>query len=390
MSAKKDGERRLSTGVQASQSGKARPTGDMTGSQPKSTCDNKSEPGTCATCGDQFSAPGWTHCCLCDKVVHTACITKAYKATGAEASKNSVTWLQGLLRTMAFRLVCPDCAERAAAQLTATGNAAHSSSATQPCAEAELLRQEVASLQATFIATSAQLMHEMRELKSSCLSLDAAPASSDQDTGKPTTAHATRSASYASVVDSQSITEAVKKAISASIKDTMSSDASSVSIYGLPESDQDCKDVCAMLEALSVNCRPVTGCRMGKATPVTSTKRCRALKVVFGTRGEAQMVLRAARHLRGHHLYNGVRIARFLSNDEMAAVKKLRIQCQQLNKDAGCTDAGKKKYVVIDGELRESDPDGKLTPYKHPAVSSGASTTTLPPKNEGAGSQAAP
>jgi hypothetical protein len=104
---KKDTERRSSTSSTQHASAKpARPTSDMDSSQQQATGDKlagcANEAGNCVVCSGQYSAPGWAHCSLCEKVVHIACIHKQYKATGADATKNNLAWIHGLLSTMAF------------------------------------------------------------------------------------------------------------------------------------------------------------------------------------------------------------------------------------------------------------------------------------------------
>ena len=66
----------------------------------------------CVACNEQYSAPDWLHCKLCENVIHTACISKQYEAAGAEHPKNGIAWLYGLLNSMNFRLVCPNCIAR--------------------------------------------------------------------------------------------------------------------------------------------------------------------------------------------------------------------------------------------------------------------------------------
>jgi hypothetical protein len=63
----------------------------------------------CIVCNGPYSSPGWVHCCICKEVLHTSCIVKQHKGTGAEGPKNGITWLHGLLNSMYFRLICPSC-----------------------------------------------------------------------------------------------------------------------------------------------------------------------------------------------------------------------------------------------------------------------------------------
>jgi hypothetical protein len=170
----------------------------------------------------------------------------------------------------------------------------------------------------------------------------------------------------------------------------MTRDKASVVIYGLPERKQDCSDVGSILRAISVNCSPVDGFRMGKAPSDPATDRPRPLKVIFSSEDDKYMVLRAARHLKDDHAFRYVRISKYLSSDEMTKLKATRAVCDKLNKDAGCH-TSRKQYIVIDGGIKVRGSDGKLKDYKpRAAVENSATTVVSEPKNGDVGSQAAP
>lgn len=59
-----------------------------------------------------------------------------------------------------------------------------------------------------------------------------------------------------------------------------------------------------------------------------------------------------------------MRISKFLTSDEMAILTKTRAQCKQLNDATGVKEAGKRPYVVINGQIMLRDADGKLSRYR--------------------------
>jgi hypothetical protein len=398
---KKDTERRSSTSSTQHASAKpARSTSDMDSSQQQATVDKlagcANEAGSCVVCSGQYSLPGWAHCSLCEKVVHIACIHKQYKATGADATKNNLAWIHGLLSTMTFRLVCPACV--AAAQARTRDSEQPACATVQQCSDVKQLREEVTDMKMSLTSLSGamnQLMQKMSELNGNLLSPDIQPstaASSRQDNRSEASVAKVQPQSYASLVSSKTLTETVKEAVTASLRQqsNMTRDKASVVIYGLAERRQDCSDVGNILRAISVSCSPIDGFRLGKAPNDSATSRPRPLKVIFSSEDDKYMVLRAARHLKDDQAFRNVRISKYLSSEEMIKLKATRAACDKLNKDAGCH-SSPKQYIVIDGEIKVRGSDGKLKGYKpRAAIENSASTVVSEPKNGVVGSQVAP
>jgi hypothetical protein len=171
-----------------------------------------------------------------------------------------------------------------------------------------------------------QLMQKMSELNGNLLSPDiqsSAAASTQQDNRPEASVAKMQPQSYASLVSSKTLTETVKEAVTASLKQqsNMTRDKASVVIYGLAERRQDCSDVGNILRAISVSCSPIDGFRLGKASNDSATSRPRPLKVIFSSEDDKYMVLRAARHLKDDQAFRNVRISKYLSSEEMIKLK---------------------------------------------------------------------
>jgi hypothetical protein len=359
MAAKNSSAIELPSGSQSASGIKS--ASDVSGSQ--SLASKYSEAGTCITCNGQYSAPGWLSCSLCDRVVHTACIAKSYKAAGAEPLRNSIAWLHGLLSSMNFSLNCTSCVTaRATRDCTQVDFATQSS---QPWPQTALLRQEIADFKASVAGSMGEMMQQLNELKSGTWPIDVhstsatSPCQADSQSDDKAGSVSSKCKPSCASLFSHSITESVKQAVVAGLvnKENIERDKASVVIYGLRR--QNPQDVNKIFDAISVNCLPVTGVRLGKPAADPSISRPRPLKVVFSSQANMYMVLRAARYLRQHQAYRSVTIDKYKSADVMKKLRETRAECQQLNINAGCSTTGR-KFIVIDGEIRTKRPDGKL------------------------------
>jgi hypothetical protein len=358
----------------------------------------------CGLCIKSISSKSAVKCATCQVSCHVSCIVAKFVASGGKECKHSKEWLGEFLNAGPFYYSCNTCLvknlNKSSGDIAAVKTAPNAE--VQHCSDVALLHQEVAGMKASFTAMSGdmnQMMKRVSELQSS-LSLYATlpmPVSSGQtkqDEDKPDKSQpaSTQQRSYASLFSSKSLTETVKEAVTASLKQqsSMTRDKASVVIYGLSERKQDCSDVGSILRAMSVNCSPIDGFRLGKVQSDSATSRPRPLKVIFNSEHDKYMVLRAARHLKDNHAFRNVRISKYLSSEERTKLKATRAECDKLNEDAGCH-SSPKQYIVIDSGIKVRGSDGKLKDYKpRAAIENSATTVVSEPKNGVAGSQAAP
>jgi hypothetical protein len=344
----------------------------------------------CGLCIKSISSKSAVKCATCQVSCHVSCIVTKFVASGGKECKHSKEWLGEFLNAGPFHYSCSTCLVKNPNKSPGDISALTTVPSAEPqhCSDVALLHQEVAGMKASFTAMSGdmnQMMKRMSELQSS-LSLCAMPVSSGQtkqDEDKPGSAPVSvreQPPSHVSLFsDTKSFKEAVQQAVATSIKQQSNKtrDKASVVVHGLPENKQDSRDVAAMLRAMSINCVPVTGFRMGQPPKAVSTGRPRPLKVIFGSQDDKFAVLRAARHLRDSREFCAVHISTYLSADEMNKVKAKRAECERLNRECGCH-SSPRKYVVIDGDIKERGPDGKLKAYRPSAESTSVVHNTAP------------
>jgi hypothetical protein len=71
---------------------------------------------------------------------------------------------------------------------------------------------------------------------------------------------------------------------------------------------------------------------------------------------------------------NGIFASQWLSKEDFAKVKALRLRCRELNNKEVAGPSGKMPFVVISGRLMKRSTDGKLTVFRDPQPTA----TTLP------------
>ncbi len=328
----------------------------------------------CSHCKKTISAKCLSttvRCVRCNEACHAACIVSSFVAINGMALKNSLQWLVDFLRAGNFQFVCPKCND--------VNNSTGGVSAREfPAQGIPQLRNDMVKLQTSFSTLSDSiglLAKQLNELKTSIQPFPVSELESPQGSGKTATpVSLVQPPSYASVV-SKSIAESVKRAVSETIKDrdNIARDKSSVVIFGLSENHHDLQDITGVLKTIFITLMPVACFRLGRVVQ-DNAAYSRPLKVVFSSVADRDSVLRSASGLRKHDVYAKVRIAKYLSSEEMTKLKQTRDECKKLNDTSGIQEPGKKQYVVINGKIMKKDADGKLKLHQRSNAADNASS----------------
>ena len=120
---------------------------------------------------------------------------------------------------------------------------------------------------------------------------------------------------------------------------------------------------------------------MGKYnTPPAGRKFYQPLKVIFLSRGDRDCVLKSVNVIvtSAEKTLPGIYITKLFNTDEMGIIKKLCLQCHDMNaaESAKCPD-GRDRFVVIDNKIMKRQDDGILSPCMQPVVE------CKPPKGTG-------
>ena len=120
---------------------------------------------------------------------------------------------------------------------------------------------------------------------------------------------------------------------------------------------------------------------MGKyKTPPAGCKLYRSLKVTLRSRGDRDYVLKSAMVILTSTEKNllGIYITKLFTSDEMRTIKKLRLQCHDMNAaESAKYPDGHDRFVVIDKKIMKRQDNGTLGPCMQPVV------VCKPPKGSG-------
>ncbi len=317
---------------------------------------NKQQPGdvTCSVCKGEAKASQHTlRCTHCANTVHLTCQCKLFKEAGNEGVKK-IDWLAEFIQftTLAYR--CKACAENSATVPPSITN-----SVTKVDLEIIAVKNSIASLD-----NKIQCIHDFitKQSSSGAITSDSQP----EQRHPPT---------YAQAVSA----DIVKSAVSEAMREQQKAitNKSSIVIYGFPEEGKDIAQLQEMLDFLNCQCDVTRSTRVGREY----NGKVRPIKMELRTSSDASIILSRAKYLRHNAYYSGVYVSKWLSEDEMKAVKTLRQQCDSLNKN--CKN-GRKQFVVISGRLMQRDVRGRLQTFNSSqsnTIIASLPETTSQPKN---------
>ena len=154
-------------------------------------------------------------------------------------------------------------------------------------------------------------------------------------------------------------------------------DSSSVVIQRVPESKDDLIKVRDLLKL--VYCADSllnVFCMVKYNTFLAGRKLYRSLKVILQSRGDRDYVLKSAKFIVTSTEKNlpGIYITKLLTADEMRTIKKLRLQCHDMNAaESAKSPDGRDRFVVIDNKIMKRQGDGTLGPCMQPVFKSSCS-----------------
>ena len=317
--------------------------------------------GTTASEADCICTPAISHRSLscitsavCSKPTLLACLQHQFKSAGGLAQKYSCSseWLLAFINQCDLRYVCQPCRTntiKSSDLFTST-----SSGNTRDKGEVQIVN----------INNDIKKMHTDLLNKLQSVQQDVSALLSNRATNESTFINSTlqppKQPTFADVVS----TDVMKSVVSLTLKEQQKImiDGSSIAVYGFPEEGDDYNELKKMFDYLGGNWDIVRHVRIGN--PASDTKD-RTIKVQFRTPNIVSQILLNSKYLKDEAYYRGVGISKWLSQDEVKAIKALRQQCTQLNKlDKSSQTKGQKlSYVVINGKIMQRDPNGKLKPY---------------------------
>ena len=84
---------------------------------------------------------------------------------------------------------------------------------------------------------------------------------------------------------------------------------------------------------------------------MTHKKVPRPLNVILGKFSDRDKVLKAAKFLRNHALFDRVHISNLFIKEEIEKLKQVRIKCCLMDEQAVAQLSDKKPYFIIDGKI---------------------------------------
>ena len=219
------------------------------------------------------------------------------------------------------------------------------------------------------IASLDNKLQSLQDAVAKLCSNDTSMANEQSKQHQPTT--------YAQAVSADFVKSAVSEAIREQQK--VITEKSNVVVYGFPEEGHDDAQLHEMLDFLECRCDFTRSSRLGRSS-YQGGATARPLKLELRSANDASNILSRAKHLRHDDYYGGVYINKWLSDDEMNAVKALRRQRDELNKN---NKNDSKKFVVVSGKLMQRDTDGRLQVYGGlPDSNKPCSDVASPPTNQ--------
>lgn len=148
--------------------------------------------------------------------------------------------------------------------------------------------------------------------------------------------------SYADIIASDIIASSlVKTVVSQTLKEQYKavSVKSTLVVYGFPEEGADYDELLSMFDYMGCRCDIIQHTRLGRSMS-NNQKNGRAnigrpIRVELNSPDSVDLVLSKARYLRQNNYYYGVNVDRWLSADELHALKSLRQRCRELNEISG-------------------------------------------------------
>jgi hypothetical protein len=183
--------------------------------------------------------------------------------------------------------------------------------------------------------------------------------------------------SYAGIV-TKDLHQVVQKTVTDVLK-SEERNLATVAVHGLPDSGRDRDALHEILSDAGCNVNIVSTVRIGKLSTLSSPSsakvtRPRLLKVVLASLAERDRFILAVSKAARSKMPNGIFASQWLSKEDFAKVKALRLRCRELNNKEVAGPSGKMPFVVISGRLMKRSTDGKLTVFRDPQPTA----TTLP------------
>lgn len=327
----------------------------MGDSSPKSPVSSQAgQPaGNCSHCKTSRTGPT-LRCLLCGDLIHLSCQYKLFLDNGNDGPKNRPDWLLKFINYAALGYRCKACID---------------SIRTVPP------KPETMDT-CRFEAAIANLDAKIQSIQDSMAKLSL-PTSCDA----PKPHHST----YAQAVSADDVKTAVAEVIQK--QQRIVADKCCIVVYGFPEEGNDSAQLSDMLDFLGCSEIIFHYSRIGWLSHHTS--KIRPVKLELNSVNNASLILSRANHLKDDEFYAGVRLCKWLSDEEMKATKQRRLECQMLNKQHPCDQAGQKSFVVIDGAIMRRGPNGRLQPYRQPKPVPNV-TSSSQPKNVKQGSHETP
>jgi hypothetical protein len=288
-----------------------------------------------------------------------------------ETLKNTKEWLHGFIVFTGLHYQCATSQQQSRDGNGISHNGSFDSNGAQ---EVSKLHKDIGTLQNVVSGISgslAQLANEVSSIASKLqVSSDAGP---NEKSGQPL--------AYPGAVS----TTMLKAAITEAMREQQmeASDKATVATYGFPEDGPDQPYLREMLQFLNCPCNVICSKRVGQ--PGNAASALRPIKLEIKAASDASILLSKAKNLRLNDYYAGIYINKWLSEDEMQAVKLERKRCYELNQQHPVAKGERKKYIVISGVLNVRNSNGQLKP-----IDPAKSQTRRSSKNGQGGSHGAP
>ena len=311
---------------------------------------------TCQMCKKAICAKSLaiTIACIdCGGSCHVGCLVNNFVDTHGGALKTSLIWLTEFLRTGNFRFTCDSCSKLSKDASLATQSALVLNNRIN--AEFATLKQCIAAIDSK-ISSFLPCVNQ-RNSTHSAEESDVSKPSAAINQGKPKVSSKT----YAAAVGSD-LPAIVKSVVAESFKAQRHSerDNASLVIYKLKETNNNLNRIKELFSICDCADYVIRVFRLSKSAKSDISKTMptpRPLKVELWSQHDRDYILQQARFICRS---NSVRISKYLSSTDMAALKEARSECAKLNSTAiKCTN-GRDRFVIINERIMKRLDDGKL------------------------------
>jgi hypothetical protein len=309
----------------------------------------------CIMCKDSCDDDNALKCATCSSYVHAQCLVKHGRDKSVKKIQGAApTWLHDVLQAAGIRYFCPTCLPLLTNKPT---DAKQRSDLTDFANKMDAIDNKVDLLLSALVDTSQSTEASGTTVK------DGAKSNKVIDRKIP---------SYATIAAQQStevkkiVLEAVNGAFKSKAQEEMKGIA--VVVHGLKDNKKDLADVKDIFK--SIDCDfTIARIRRLNSKPANTNKYStrgtyvQPLLVELGSKSDQSQLLRSAKLLKDTE-HSSVYIRKWLTKEEMDVDKKLREQCAKLNDSQEQTTEGKKRYVVINKDIRKRRNSGHLDSKK--------------------------